>query len=251
MLVFGRTGAFTSRLRSLAAENVAKDIRTAVFAVESRSGFLDFSLKLPELAAAGNGSYSYLLTTERALQALKEHICGPEINLAGDVDMHVEFNTAVVVLYRQIGYENRHLAQEASAASLSTARQVGWGQTTTALYEIVPLANVTAQGGDLQGNENLLLTLKLRLRDNATEAEQLLELPVRDNGKGWEDASPDFKFACAVAGFGMLLSEAGAKGELTIDTVQRLAREGAGHTPNASRAEFLDLVETGKRLLTD
>jgi Ca-activated chloride channel homolog len=62
--------------------------------------------------------------------------------------------------------------------------------------------------------------VKLRYKEPDGETSRLLERPVRDDGAtGFAGASEDFKFAAAVASFGMVLRDSPHKGEATFDSV--------------------------------
>ena len=56
-------------------------------------------------------------------------------------------------------------------------------------------------------------------------------------------ASPDLRFAAAVAGFGMLLRESKFSGDLTLNDVLNMARESTGEDRGGYRSEFIHLVE--------
>ena len=61
-------------------------------------------------------------------------------------------------------------------------------------------------------------------------------------------ASDDFKFAAAVAGFGMLLRDSPHKGSLTYDAVLELASSAASRDPQGYGREFLTLVRKAQML---
>ena len=77
---------------------------------------------------------------------------------------------------------------------------------------------------------------------------KLLEFPLTDAGATWEKSSGDFRFAAAVASYGMLLRESPHKGNATWDSVHELAVEGKGGDANGYRAEFLSLLEKARSL---
>ena len=69
-----------------------------------------------------------------------------------------------------------------------------------------------------------------------------------DKGTSYGTASDDFKFACAVAGFGMLLRESPHKGCMTYDAVLELASSAASRDEQGYRREFLTLVRKAQKL---
>ena len=71
---------------------------------------------------------------------------------------------------------------------------------------------------------------------------QRIEHSVVDQGLDYANASEDFKFAAAVAGFGMLLRDSPEKGNLTYPAVVELAEASKGSDRSGYRAEFVDLV---------
>ena len=77
-----------------------------------------------------------------------------------------------------------------------------------------------------------------------------VEFPLIDPGKKWPEASEDFRFAAAVAGFGMLLRDSDYAGLLNYDLVLELGGEGVpeGGDKFDLRAEFMDLVNAAKSL---
>ena len=107
-----------------------------------------------------------------------------------------------------------------------------------------------------------LFTLKLRYKQPDGEKSSLIETPVKDAGKKYGEASGDFKFAAAVASFGMILRDSQFKGNATLAAVQELAGEdlqqhdGGNNGANdakdnderARRAEFIQIIERAKTL---
>jgi Ca-activated chloride channel family protein len=93
-----------------------------------------------------------------------------------------------------------------------------------------------------------LLTVSVRYKEPREDASKLLSQSVRDDGRPYSVASADFRFAAAVAGFGMLLRDSPEKGTLTWDLVLGLARSGTGPDLAGHRAEFVRLAETAAAL---
>src|SRR5207253_11396252 len=95
---------------------------------------------------------------------------------------------------------------------------------------------------------NESFAVKLRYKEPDGDKSRLLELGIVDEGRSFGEASDDLKFACAVAGFGMLLRDAADKGSLTYAGVLEIADPAAAHDPSGYRREFLAAVRQAKTL---
>ena len=215
---------------------------------------------LEKLADMGNGNYAYIDTINEARKVLVDEINSTLVTIAKDVKIQIEFNPLQVSAYRLIGYENRLLRKEDFNDDTKDAGEIGAGHTVTALYEIVP----AGKGLQIPGVDPLkyqtpmdttdvaqsgeLLTLKLRYKQPDGETSRLLEFSVRDGGKSYSQASQDFKFAAAVASFGMILRQSPYQGNGTLAAVLELAQEGKGSDPHGYRGEFLELVKQAREL---
>jgi len=173
------------------------------------------------------------------------------VKIAEKVKIQVAFNPAEVGSYHLIGYEQQIPGKEGSNRDEIEAGEMDAGQTVTAFYEVVPAqasANPTAgippmdprKGSAKESNE--MLTVKLRYQKPSDDQSKLIQRSAVDNGKQFASASPDFKFAAAVAEFGMLLRESEFKGNGTLGAVLEWAQEGKGTDANGYRAGFLELV---------
>jgi len=215
---------------------------------------------LEKLADCGNGNYGYVDTIHEARKMLVEQLSGTLVTIAKDVKIQVEFNPARVGAYRLIGYENRILAAKDFDDDKKDAGEIGAGHTVTALYELVPakrkpeaaepepLRYQTAASLTKAARSDEIFTLKLRYKQPDGKKSELLALPVADSGRPLADASQDFRFAAAVAGFGMLLRDSPHKGNASYDMVVELARSATGDDPNGYRTELLRLVKLAKAL---
>jgi len=217
--------------------------------------------RLEQLADKGNGNHAYIDSLREARKVLVEQVAGTLVTIAKDVKIQIEFNPHEVAGYRLIGYENRMLRKEEFNDDRKDAGEIGAGHTVTALYEIVPA------GGELPVGEvdplkyqqtgavtdaadsGELFTLKLRYKEPDADTSKLLSFPVVDEGHTLESASEDFKFAGAVACFGMLLRDSQYAGGEMLDQVRDLALEGSGPDDHGYRAEFRHLVDVAAPLL--
>jgi len=210
---------------------------------------------MEQLADHGNGNYAYIDSIAEARKVLDEQLAGTLLTVAKDVKLQVEFNPARVVAYRLIGYENRMLRKEDFNDDRKDAGELGAGETVTALYEIVPSsarAGVPAvdplryqRPAEPTGSAELL-TVKTRFKRPDAWFSKKREWPVTDAGAHLGQASADFRFAAAVAAFGMILRDSPHRGTADLDLVLQLAGNGLGADPQGGRRDFLQLVRLAR-----
>ena len=87
--------------------------------------------------------------------------------------------------------------------------------------------------------------VKVRYKDPDGDRSKLLQHAVLDRTG---TPSNDFRFATAVAGFGMLLRDSEHAGTFTLDDVVSLAEGSRGDDPRGYRGEFIRLVEASRDL---
>jgi Ca-activated chloride channel family protein len=212
------------------------------------------------LADKGNGNYAYIDSLREARKALVEQMAGTLVTVAKDAKVQVEFNPALVRAYRLLGYENRLLRPEDFKDDAKDAGEVGAGHTVTALYEIVP-AGEAGSGRQVDplryvapgqltdaARSGELLRLKVRYKEPEGRKSRQQQWTLVDRGQGLSAASEDFRFAAAVAGFGMLLRDSSDKGAATYASVLELASSGRGDDAGGYRAELIDLVKKARTL---
>ena len=219
--------------------------------------------RMEKLADEGNGNYAYIDTLAEARKVLVEQISGTLVTIAKDVKIQVEFNPARVAGYRLIGYENRMLRKEDFNDDAKDAGDIGAGHTVTALYQVVPAGQAvdgpavdtlryqqsTAAPAPAAGAaSDEMLTVKLRYKQPDGETSTRMEYPVKDAVRAFDRADNDFKFAAAVASFGMILRDSKHKGTYTLAGVAELAGAATGDDRRGYRAEFVKLVARAREL---
>ena len=212
---------------------------------------------LEKLADTGNGHYAYIDSLSEARKVLVEQMSGTLVTVAKDVKIQVDFNPAKVEAYRLIGYENRALRPEDFNNDLKDAGDMGAGHTVTALFEIVP------RGGTVPGpsidpsvfqpaaprnpapaatsNDMLVLRVRYKLPDAA--ASTRMDVPLPDRTATFASTDADFRFAAAVAAFGMVLRDSPYRGDATLTWVLDAAAASRGQDRGGYRAEFISLVQ--------
>ncbi len=86
---------------------------------------------------AGNGIYRVIRGPKTASRYVAQRLLSDITPIASDVKLQVEFNPSFVFAYRQVGYENRQLADDDFRDDDVDAGEIGSGHQLTALYELV------------------------------------------------------------------------------------------------------------------
>src|SRR6185437_9629458 len=197
--------------------------------------------KMETLADKGNGNYAYIDNITEAHKALVSEFGGTLFTIAKDVKLQIEFNPSKVQAYRLLGYEDRMLNKEDFNNDKKDAGDMGSGHTVTALYEIVPagikddysmsvdpLKYQKPEPASAAKASDEMLTIKFRYKANDSSASKMSFVTVKDEPKNLGATSADFRFAAAVAEFGMLLRDSQYKQHSTFDQVISMARTAKG-----------------------
>ena len=210
---------------------------------------------LEKLADKGNGNHAYIDSIQEAEKVLVTEMGANLVTIAKDVKIQVEFNPAKVGAYRLIGYENRMLRNEDFANDAKDAGEIGAGHHVTALYEIEPPRKDRAGRQDdlvfqkkVEVPSDQTVEVRLRYKKPDGDTSRLIKQGVVDKGVKYVDASEDFKFSSAVAGFGMLLRGSRHKGSLTYAAILELADPLTKNDRAGYRKEFLGLVRKAQEL---
>jgi Ca-activated chloride channel family protein len=214
---------------------------------------------LERLAQHGNGHYAYIDTEREARKVFVEQGAAL-VTVAKDVKLQVEFNPRRVAAYRLIGYENRLLRDRDFNDDTKDAGDMGSGHTVTALYEIVP-AGLPVPGPAVDALKyqekpkaapaaasGEWLTVKLRYKDPEAQTSQLLSQVLGGEVAKLDDTSADFRFAGAVAAFGMLLRDSPHRGDASYAAARQLARGALADDPGGHRAGFVELIDAAEAL---
>ena len=209
--------------------------------------------KMETLADDGNGNYYYIDSILEARKVLVEEMTQTLYAVADDVKFQIEFNPAKVSAWRQVGYENRALADEDFEDDKKDAGEVGAGASVTVLYEIIPAGAETEGETGLKYQTEALteaaegdewLTLSIRYKEPGG-SKSVLETRVVGEADVVETPSEDFLFASAVAEFGMLLNKSEFRGEIDYsDALDLLKQTSLG---DDYREELFSLVKIAQR----
>jgi Ca-activated chloride channel family protein len=208
--------------------------------------------KLELLADKGNGNHAYIDTMQEAQKVFGKEFGGTLYTIAKDVKIQVEFNPTQVQAYRLIGYENRLLADEDFVDDTKDAGELGSGHKVTALYEVIPTGvsskflkdKIDLKYTKVENQTDFsdeLLTVKFRYKK--PQGKVSIEMVAVLNNE-ISEMSSDFKFASAVALYGMQLKKSAYRNDTSIKDVIALAQLGRGADKLGYRAEFIRLVNS-------
>lgn len=199
--------------------------------------------RLETLADKGNGNYAYIDNLAEAKKVFSTELVGTLLTIAKDVKIQIEFNPQLVNSYRLIGYENRMLAKEDFDDDTKDAGELGSAHSVTALYEL-DLSNKAEKLTE----RDTTVTIKFRYKPPRSNKSILMKHTHLGKPVLLKATSNNFRFAAAVAGFGMLLRDSQYKGKLNAKMVKDLAWNAKGDDPFGYRSEFIELVKMSDKI---
>ena len=174
------------------ADEVADSVGRGIFLNTIGVGMSNHNdVFLEQLADRGQGVCDYVGDAADARRAIVERFVGSFVTVARDVKIQVEFDPNQVVRWRQLGYENRAVADRDFRNDAVDAGEIGAGHQVTCLYEL------ELPGGEVS-REAALARLRVRWKPvvsgeqpRAVEALEL-ERPVTYEGAACAsfDAAP-------------------------------------------------------------
>jgi Ca-activated chloride channel family protein len=209
----------------------------------------DFNDEMLEtLADRGDGRYAYVDDRREIDRLFSGELDGTLHTVAEEARAQVQFDPRVVESWRQLGYENRAIADHEFRYDSVDAGEIGPGHSVTALYE------VKLRGTPPPGRP--LALLELRWRDPAAadgtpgryhEIEQRL-LP-EDLSPPWAAASPDLRFAAVAAELAeQLRGSRWSEGTDAAELARRAAAVAAERPADERAAELADLAARAAQL---
>ncbi|MCZ6596610.1 MAG: von Willebrand factor type A domain-containing protein, partial [Planctomycetota bacterium] len=213
---------------------------------------------LEQLADRGDGISNYLDSKDEAYRVLVENFTGAFQPIARDVKLQVEFDPLQVESYRQLGYENRAVADADFRNDAVDAGELGSGHRVTALYEIKRVAG-------LANSDKPLATARVRYKDpfpvvrgelsvqarQAAEEAREIEAPIafESAATSFSGTTAGFRQAVLVAQFAELLRRSvharGDSYDVLAAETEKLSKE----LDNPVFTEFRDLVVERRELI--
>jgi Ca-activated chloride channel family protein len=187
---------------------------------------------LEQLADRGDGAYYHVNALPEARRLFGERLSAILHTVALDSKIQVEFDPDKVRSFRRIGYENRALPDEYFRRDDVDAAEVGPGQSVTALFEVELEPGATGKLGRL--------SIRFNEPDGGDEGRELAAAFYRkDIGSVFDDASDDFRFAAAIAGFAEILERTDLGRALDIDRLIAVAESATKGDERRESAVYL------------
>ncbi len=213
--------------------------------------------RMEALSNKGNGNYAYIDEIREARKVLVHQLPGTLFAIAKDVKFQIEFNPAHVKAYRLVGYENRMLRAEDFKDDTKDAGELGAGHTVTAIYEIIPAGSkekiaevdeLKYQSPKTNVQSSELATVKIRYKKPDQDKSIPLDVAVGKTPRSLDKCSITYRWASAVAGFGLLVSAQENVGELSWKMVKSLAQGSMNEEDDELRTEFIGLIDKAAKL---
>ena len=193
---------------------------------------------LEQIANHGNGNYEYIDNIEQGKKVFIYDF-NSFYTVAKDVKVQVTFKQNVVHSYRLIGYENRVLENEDFDNDYEDAGEIGSDQYVTALYELV----LQEQVADEQAMQ---VGVRYKLPHETTSTE--FNYDIFNSTHSYSQASEDFRFAVAVAGFALVMRNSEYVGDATYENITTWVSNASSNDPHNLKQGLLELISKAQSL---
>ncbi len=208
---------------------------------------------LEQLADRGDGVASYMSSALEARRALVDNFAGAFVPVARDVKLQVEFAPGRVEAWRQLGYENRAIADQDFRDDAVDAGELGAGHQVVALYELEVVGGMSNKFDPSAS----LATVRVRWkspagadRTQADERASELELSVPSSAfTSWDGASVGYRRSVLLARFAELLRRSPHVRGVSPRDLLPEARTLAPRLADPDFDELVPLLETAVQLL--
>ena len=205
---------------------------------------------LEQLADKGDGICDYVDSAASARHAIVDRFTGAFEPVASDVKIQVEFAPAQVYRWRQLGYENRVVADADFRNDAVDAGEIGAGHQVVALYELERMS-----GGPTEGP---LAVVRLRWKTPKAPGDDPREIEVTEREAmllseqalgSYDATSYGYRRAVLVAEFAEFLRRSTHTENDRYSELMRACSVLAAEAPDGETAELASLVERAATLV--
>lgn len=200
---------------------------------------------LEQLANKGDGIANYIDDELEARRALVENFTGAFEPIARDVKIQVEFNKDEVYRYRQLGYENRAIADADFRNDKVDAGEIGAGHQVVCLYELECTPNFAAS------EAQNFATVRVRYKEptgagrdaNEDSATELEHVVTTANATSFEGSGNGYRQSVFAAQFAEILRRST---HARADSLDDLIAEATKAAPAINDPDFQELCDLMK-----
>ncbi len=227
-------------------ELITKQRQTGIYLTCLGVGMGNFKdSKLQTLAKKGNGNYAYLDDIKEAEKVLVKELTQTFYAVADDVFMNVNFNPSMVKQYRLIGFDNRKEAVTDSTSDLEGG-EIGSGNSTLAVFEIIPTQQNLLTGNTSVGDDIASLSLRYSMCNDTSHINTVYK--VKNNFLPIDTIDHELRFAAAVTMFGLKLKQSQyINNNINWDFIKAAALPVAAKNDYLQQ-EFLKLVDKASEI---
>ncbi|MBY0477116.1 MAG: VWA domain-containing protein [Chitinophagaceae bacterium] len=193
--------------------------------------------KLEVLAKKGNGNFAYLDNVMEAEKVLVKELMQTLYAVADDAYLNVSFQSRYVKKYRLIGFDNRTDALSDSTSTLEGG-EIGTGHIVTAMFE-VQLTDIAMPP------DEVIATAELSYLPGDLQQKLTEQYNLPNNYQTLTETGSSYRFASAVATFGLLLKRSAYVKDAGWDDLIRLVQSSA-NTKDYWQNEMITLVQKAK-----
>lgn len=193
--------------------------------------------KLEVLAKKGNGNFAYLDNVMEAEKVLVKELMQTLYAVADDAYLNVSFQSRYIKKYRLIGFDNRTDALSDSTSSLEGG-EIGTGHIVTAMFE-VQLTDIAMP------TDEVIATAELSYLPGDLQQKLTEQYNLPNNYQTLTETDSSYRFASAVATFGLLLKRSAYVKDAGWDDLIRLVQSSA-NTKDYWQNEMITLVQKAK-----
>lgn len=194
--------------------------------------------KLAALAEKGKGNFAYMNEEAEAEELLLNELAPVKYNVADNMCISADFNSALVSSWRLIGFDNKRSALQDTGFTTEAGR-VGSGHSLFALFELDPKKDSTGR--------DTVAEIKIKYCLPGQNAAKVMNFACPNKPILYEKVRPGSKKAACIALFGMKLRGSSYSARISWMEMEKMIRKTFTDNLYMDR-EYIALVVMARRI---